>query len=63
MTDVGVPYVSLRMLVVKGFALFAVVSGRVVSAVVTNASADISRRREHGHVEVTRLRVMVTVAL
>lgn len=63
LADVGVSDVSLWMLVVKRLALFAVVSGGVVETVVANSSADVSWSHVHGHVKVTRVRVLVTVTL
>lgn len=63
LADVGVSDVSLWMLEVKRFTLLAVVSDRVVLTFVTNSAADVSRRHEHGHVEVTRVRVLVAVTL
>lgn len=61
--DVGVSDVSLLVLVVERLALLAVVSGRVVKTVFADPPADVPRRHVHGHVKVTRVRVVVAVAL
>lgn len=61
-TDVGVPQVSVRVLVVERCALLALPSHRVVLTVVAHAAAHVAGRHVHGQVEVTRRGVVVTLA-
>lgn len=63
LADVGVSDVPLWMLVVKWLALFTVAPGRVVTTVVTNASAHVCRGHKRGHIKVAPVRVLVAVTL
>ena len=62
-TDLWVPDIFESVLVVEGFAHLTVASHGVVLTVVTHSSAHISRGLIHGHVEVARAGVAVTVTL
>lgn len=52
-TDVGVPQVSVGVLVEERRTLLALSAHRVVLTVFTHASAHIAGRHVHGQVEVT----------
>jgi len=63
LADVGVPDILLQMLVVERSASLTAVSCRVVLTLVTEPPAHVSRSHEHHLVEVTGVRVLVTVTL
>lgn len=63
LADVGVPQVSVRVLVVEGRALLALPADGVVLAVLAHAAAHVARRHVHGQVEVARRGVLVALAL
>lgn len=63
LADVGVPQVSVRVLVVEGRALLALSADGVVLTVLAHAAAHVARRHVHGQVEVARRGVLVALAL
>lgn len=63
LADVGVPQVSVRVLVVEGRALLALSADGVVLTVLAHAAAHVARRHVHGQVEVARGGVLVALAL
>lgn len=63
LADVGVPKVSVRVLVEEGRALLALPADGVVLAVLAHAAAHVARRHVHGQVEVARRGVLVALAL
>lgn len=61
-TDVWVRNRATRVLVKEGLALFAVVTHRVVLAVVTDTATDTAGRLVDGGIEVTSRGMLVTLA-
>lgn len=62
-TEVRIPNVPLRVLVVERFAALTVAPHGVVLTVVTHPSADIAGGQVNRHVEVARAGMFVAVAL
>lgn len=63
LAHIGVPQVSVGVLIVEGGALLALSSNRVVFTVIAHASAHVASRHVHGHVKVALRGVLVTLAL